>query len=131
MVCSDAAAAARESTAPRTHGTAPDLTPAVLPAAVKWSSVDVGLLAPSSTPAAAANAAPSDVYGSSLQAGAWLSPKLLVKEQPSLESRGGQGAAVRGTGAHDACSGAIIITGAHLGRLRCRPCNAWPMATQA
>ena len=41
----------------------------------------------------------------------WLSPKLLVKEQPSLATKGAQLPGLQGTGVHDVCQGAIIITG--------------------
>ena len=51
------------------------------------------------------------MYGTSLQANAWLTPKLLVKEQPSLAKSGAQLPEMRGIGAHDVCQGAIIITG--------------------
>ena len=70
--------------------------------------MDTGLPAPASLHGQAPPPVASDVYGSSLQAGAWQTPKLLLKEQPSLASK----AVIKGTGAHDACSGAIVITGA-------------------
>ena len=83
----------------------------VLVAGVRWASIDRSLSTPSSVPATAQTEVPSDVYGTSLQANAWLSPKLLYKDQPSLASRNAQAPLIRGSAAHDACQGAIIITG--------------------
>lgn len=92
----------------------------MLCAAVSWSSVDVGLMAPGATSRPALAIPASDVYGTSLQAGAWLSPKLLVKEQPSLgPGKAGTSTSIRGTGVHEACTGAIVITGALPLRLQC------------
>ena len=115
------------------------LVEGVLFAGMRWASIDRSLSAPSRVPAAAQTEVPSDVYGTSLQANAWLSPKLLYKDQPSLASRAAQAPLVRGSAAHDACQGAIIITGRlamhsvrdwHRQRVvqaaPCLPADPWP-----
>ena len=80
-------------------------------AGVRLGSTDTSLNAPMALAAAASAEVASDVYGASLQAGAWLSPKLLPKQQPGLGRIASQAQPVMGTGVHDVCQGAIIITG--------------------